>query len=64
MKLSKWSGKMEDTIDRSIELLQSAVADQNWDLVLEVIQLLNKLPQEGPDSEDEGEGFEIDICKD
>lgn len=54
---------MDDTIERSIELLQSAVAEQNWDLVLEVIRLLNKLPQEGPDNE-EGLGFEIDFCND
>ena len=55
---------MDDTIERSIELLQSAVAEQNWDLVLEVIRLLDEVSQENPDTENEGDGFEIDICKD
>lgn len=44
---------MFDTIDETIELLETAYAERNWELVLTAIQLLNEIPTGSTSSEED-----------
>ncbi len=45
---------MCDTIRETVEILETAYAEQNWDLVLDAIRLLNEIPDGNlPDEEDD-----------
>ena len=38
---------MDDMIEETVELLETAYARKDWELVLEAIQLLNEIPDVG-----------------
>ncbi len=50
---------MNDMIEEIVETLESAYAEQNWELVLDAIRLLNEIPIGNPPcGGDEEESFE------
>lgn len=52
---------MSDRIEEIVELLETAYAEKDWELVLNAIQLLNEIPNGFlPSEEDEEESFEND----
>lgn len=45
---------MLDTIDEVVELLETAYAEKDWELVITAIELLNEIPDGHlPDEDDE-----------
>jgi len=49
-----------DMIEEIIATLETAYAQQNWELVLETIHLLNEIPPSTlPNEEDDEEGFDF-----
>ncbi len=51
---------MRDTIYESIELLETAFSEKDWELVLLAIQLLNEIPDLPSEEGEELESFEDD----
>lgn len=50
---------MGDVVEQIIEILETALAEKNWELVITAIQLLNKIPNEpslntGDDIDEDG----------
>lgn len=46
-------------IEQTVELLETAYAEKNWELVLDAIRLLNEIPDgDSPCEEDEEESFD------